>query len=54
MFQLFCLIQVAFDIKNVVPAAYLFEEQDSVYDFPAKYWIEWLKVNEINYKKYKK
>lgn len=42
-----------FETNNIKPASYLFNEQDSIYDFPAKYWIEWLKENNIDYYKYK-
>ena len=40
--------------NNVKPASYLFDEQDNIYDFPAKYWIELLKINKINFGQYRK
>jgi len=40
------------DFENIRPYSFLFEDNDNIFDFPAKFWIQWLKVNGINYYKY--
>ncbi len=36
------------------PSSYLFDDQETIYDFPARFWIKWLEENRIKYFKFKK